>query len=345
MMSVAVAAFLAFGCAKVLGFEDDTLAGQSGAAGTGFDNGGAAAGHAAGGHAQTAHGGRDAADGGSESGVGGGAGGAVFSQGGAHQGEAGEGDTGGVGVIAGGGASNFPSGGTGGQGGVMNSAGSGGAPCSGHPDMVLVRTSSGTNYCIDKTEVTRKQYKEFSIHPLAPSEVASCNWKGKFSDNEVAAGEFDLPAGYVDWCDAKAYCQWAGKRLCGKIGGGELDLQLIHIAEANTDEWFRVCSQAGASKYPYGKTYDASRCNFSNDQMSAVGKYDGCATPDGVVDLLGNVWEWENACDETATSDPQKVQCAHRGGSAFSGASVCSDNAWQVRSFTAPDLGFRCCSD
>jgi formylglycine-generating enzyme required for sulfatase activity len=118
----------------------------------------------------------------------------------------------------------------------------------------------------------------------------------------------------------------------------------IYTNDVKVDEWYRVCSQGGVSDYPYGKTYDGTRCNFSN-QMSAVNTYPGCVTPDGVLDLLGNVFEWENACDETASSDPQQVTCAHRGGSAFSGGDTCISKRNQVRSFTAPDLGFRCCSD
>lgn len=337
LLGVAALSLLDISCGKILGFQDDILAGGQSGASQGGENS-EAGGAASAGRAPSAHAGKSGTSGSP---------GDAPSQGGSAAGAAGEAEVAGASITAGAGASSSATGGSGDQTGRAGGAGSGGggggggSECHGHPGMV----SAGT-YCIDRAEVTRREYHLFSLDQVSPSTVDSCHWKTSFTAGSVGADDFDLPIDDVDWCDAKGYCEWAGKRLCGKIGGGgALVDDVIYTADPNTDEWYRVCSRGGTSKYPYGKTYDAARCNFSMNGVTAAGQYPGCTTPDGVVDLLGNSWEWENACDDSATSDLEHVKCAHRGGSTYSDPAVCTESVSQVRSFHAGDLGFRCCAD
>jgi formylglycine-generating enzyme required for sulfatase activity len=328
------------GCASLLGFEDDRLSGDSSAPKAGETHhvpasaGAAGAGGATSTVEHAGNGGVTAADagaGGTQRGI---------SGEGGNGGQTTEAGAGGYGGVAGAGGA---LGGDGAAAGESTTGGSPPADCGGHAGPKMVRVGT---FCIDETEVTLKQFREFTLDHVDPATVKSCEWKEAFADLPVERANFDLPVDFVDWCDAKAYCEWAGKRLCGKIGGGALKTDPIYTADASQDEWFRTCSDDGSLEYVYGNSYQPNVCNTEQaHEMSRVGTYPGCMTKAGVLDLLGNVFEWENACDEDASGNPAQAKCAHRGGSAYTGDTRCSEYATEARSFTAPDLGFRCCSD
>ncbi|MBX3223901.1 MAG: SUMF1/EgtB/PvdO family nonheme iron enzyme [Labilithrix sp.] len=201
-------------------------------------------------------------------------------------------------------------------------------------------------FCIDTTEVTLEQYQDFlaAKHPIPPE----CSWK---TDYTLASFTGKAAVGNVDWCDAYSFCQWAGKRLCGGIGGVVLDLQSSLTPQS---EWQYACTHGGDASYawPYGSAANANICLYSDSpdsgQSRPVASDPRCVGPEGVFDLSGNVWEWEDACDRTKGAS-RSAQCNLRGGGFLR-----SSNAWGscaavpagwTRESHVEDTGIRCCSD
>ena len=201
-------------------------------------------------------------------------------------------------------------------------------------------------FCLDVTEVTVAAYARcpscerprmtVEFEGLAP------NGRSFWSQfcNRPEAG--DHPINCVDWYQAKGYCATLGKRL---------------PTEA---EWELAARGKEARKYPWGQAPPSgqrlnacgSECSrmltarlesvgkdpwprmYDDDDSAAatapVGRYQGGASPEGVLDLAGNVWEWTEShycpydkedCDDSRrvlrgggwdTVESQDVRAAHR---------------------------------
>jgi formylglycine-generating enzyme required for sulfatase activity len=160
-----------------------------------------------------------------------------------------------------------------------------------------------------------------------------------------------MPVAWVDWCDAYAYCQWAGRRLCGKIGGGANNRD--DYDDPALSQWMHACSGASNTLFPYGNTYNATRCNGAAAQIGtavAVGEKSTCVGGyAGLFDMSGNVWEFEDSCE--ANSGSSDI-CRWRGGTyvrtnndATGVFLQCNTNNNNARSETDSSAGFRCCSN
>jgi len=279
-------------------------------------------------------------------------------------------------------------GGTGAGGGAAAAAGTGGGglDASGEgecpkglagPDLVKIPAPEGGHYCIDAREVVNSEYAVFlkAMGSAMPEQPAECKLNTQltpklFEEGEapigcyvgdwVAYSDPDFAVRCVDFCDAFAYCKWAGKRLCGERGkpGAAVNVfsdadALKAVASSTKNEWFNACSNAGATKYPYGDAYVAGRCvdqaKYTAEGKSALAVKDvesdtcvGKASPfDAVHHLSGNVLEWSNLCRDGGGS------CKVQGGDFGSPASQLECGAIGVTASltNSPRIGFRCCAD
>jgi formylglycine-generating enzyme len=234
------------------------------------------------------------------------------------------------------------------------------------PAMAEIPKPDGAYFCIDRTEVTNAQYAEFVSAGDTATQPTYCSTNTSFtpqSDADCSTLRYDPialaqhPVSCVDWCDAYAFCRWAGKHLCGDMAGGSV--APASFADATRDEWYAACSRGGAQVYPYAGGYQAEACVDLYCPVAFPLETGSTPTCEGgyahVLDLSGNVSEWEDSCSaSTGGSD----LCVHRGGSFLdaddTSPSVRCDSAdanhpetlapaQRERQSRSRTVGFRCC--
>ena len=165
-----------------------------------------------------------------------------------------------------------------------------------------------------------------------------------WSHGRPPSDKMDHPVVGICWYEANAYAHWCGKRL------------------PTPAEWQRAATWAVAptggqihARYPWGETFDPSRCNSWNSGPGGtvpVGEYYSGCTPNGVYQLLGNVWEWTAAlfeCDPSANGDrvlADQPLGEIRGGAFdtyFASQATGLFRTGQALLHRNNNIGFRCC--
>ena len=111
---------------------------------------------------------------------------------------------------------------------------------------------------------------------------------GHWEDGRIPDGKEEHPVVDVSWNDAVAFCEWLSRR----VSKGGLDRIVRLPTEA---EWEYAARGVEARKYPWGSESPNERlANFGDTvgDTTPAGTYPEGATPEGVHDLAGNVWEW-----------------------------------------------------
>jgi formylglycine-generating enzyme required for sulfatase activity len=186
-------------------------------------------------------------------------------------------------------------------------------------------------FWLDRTEVTNAQFARFA-------RFARDVRQARRDTGVMEDGKDRHPVVNIPWRVALAYCRWAGKRL---------------PTEA---EWEYAARGTAGRKYPWGNTWDERNARFAGNHGSQgaapVGSYPAGASPFGVLDMAGNVWEWVSSLYlpypylATDGRESLSIQGRHvvRGGSWYL-------NPWDLRStnreFGEPGyrsvyIGFRC---
>jgi len=138
---------------------------------------------------------------------------------------------------------------------------------------------------VGRTPVTNAEFARFvEATGYQPTDAGAKRFLAHFRSGAPPKGEERPPVVYVSWFDARAYAAWAGQRL---------------LTEA---EWEKAARGTDGRRYPWGRSEPKpTHANFgrSHDGTTPVGSFPEGASPYGIVDLAGNVWEWcENVFDD-----------------------------------------------
>ena len=148
------------------------------------------------------------------------------------------------------------------------------------PDELPLQKQYLETFAIDKFEVTNVQYARCVAAGACEEPVYTYSaTRDSYYDNPAFA---NYPISGISWNEAYAYCTWVGGRL---------------PTEA---EWEKAARGETMRAYTWGD--EEPSCELANSRddcmgtcvgdTAPVGSYPLGASPYGVMDMAGNVWEW-----------------------------------------------------
>lgn len=265
-----------------------------------------------------------------------------------------------------------------------------------YPEEAPVHTASVAPFAVERHPVTNAQFAEFvadtgyvtvaerpldpALYPgvpaadLAPGALVfrpadgpvdlrdwrqwwdwapGANWRQPFGPEDTAAEIGDHPVVQVSYVDAAAYAAWADRRLPTEV------------------QWEYAARGGGATVYAWGDEVAPGGELMANTWQGAFPYRNegwggtspvGCYPPNayGLVDVIGNVWEWtttrytqhhrspvaEGCCTPSLEPDPSVMQTL-KGGSHLCAPEYCHRYRPAARSSQSQDsaathIGFRC---
>ena len=200
-------------------------------------------------------------------------------------------------------------------------------------------------YSMSKTLITNAQYMAFvqaTGHKRPP------HWKAGIP----AKGQEQHPVAYVTWHDALDYCRWLAEAT-GKP-----------YRLPSEPEWEKAARGIEGHLYPWGDEWQSARCNSDEagiDATTPVTSYPQGASPFGMLDTSGNVWEWTRSLwgkdyhgpdyrypydatdgreDESAPDEQMRIM---RGGSFHNPSPIvrCAARYWLGATIYQDNVGFR----
>lgn len=195
------------------------------------------------------------------------------------------------------------------------------------------------SFDMDKYPVTNKEFKAFldatRYHPRDDLNFLK-DWKG----GTYPPGWDNKPVTWVSIEDARAYAVWAGKRL------------------PHEWEWQYAAQGVERRKYPWGNAWRADAVPIPDENRSMRGPDNVDAHPlgassYGVMDMVGNVWQWtdEYQDDHTRSAIVRGGSYYHPQGSKWYFPQAYQNDQHGKLLLMAPSkdrsgaIGFRCVAD
>jgi len=143
------------------------------------------------------------------------------------------------------------------------------------------------SFWIDKYPVTNAQFKKF-IDVTHHHPQDDLNFLRDWQNGKYPEGWDNKPVTWVSLEDARAYAAWAGKRL------------------PHEWEWQYAAQGSDRRVYPWGDSWRADAVPAPDKSRTmrgpdAVDAHPQGSSPFGVMDLVGNVWQWTDEFQDDHT--------------------------------------------
>lgn len=139
-------------------------------------------------------------------------------------------------------------------------------------ERVRVDCSTDVALLVDRFEVTREDWTSFlDSDPEGVAFPAAA--RDAWGDRKLS----DWPATFLTFEEARLFAAWRGMRL------------------PTPREWVRIAAGTREQRFPWGggdAEAIANTLELGLGRPTAVGTFEEGTTPNGIHDLLGNVWEW-----------------------------------------------------
>jgi len=152
------------------------------------------------------------------------------------------------------------------------------------------------DYTIDRYPVTNRQYHEFCQET---GHTSPKHWMDAVPGTEI----LNHPVCSVNQEDAMAYAEWIGKRL---------------PTEA---EWEKAARGTDGRLFPWGDKFDPEACCWNRAETNVlttdpVDAHPSGASPYGVMDMAGNLFEWcgDGPADDSNLDRAVKYSAFLKGG-------------------------------
>jgi len=224
-----------------------------------------------------------------------------------------------------------------------------------------------TAFRLARYPVTNAQYDAFEASPYF--EARGFRRRDKGDPRFLAPNQ---PVVNVSWHDAMRFCAWVSEELISErvsttsLGINAADLAVStawHIRLPTESEW-EYAARGGEGRFlPWARRGEEDavpfpeRCNLGETglgETSAVGLFPQGISPEGCLDMVGNVWEWTSSrYRDRPESPPEQTEaaldtddaCVVRGGSwilRYSGGPRCASRTEGNPDARNDHIGFRC---
>ncbi len=194
---------------------------------------------------------------------------------------------------------------------------------------------SVNTFFMDRTEVTNEEYAEF---------VRDANYEAPshWLQGKPLPGQEQWPVVNVSPIDAEAFAKWRSNR----------DGVIYRLP--TEEEWEYAARSGGANKlYPWGDRWEDKRAVVREATLMPVGSDPEGADRWGIVDLIGNAWEWTSSKASLYPGNKIEIPAATRNWVVARGGSYSSDpndrripisatyRDWYEPTLRHPNFGFR----
>ncbi|MBE0675714.1 MAG: SUMF1/EgtB/PvdO family nonheme iron enzyme [Bacteroidales bacterium] len=141
-----------------------------------------------------------------------------------------------------------------------------------HPLTDVDRIVAVDSFLIDRYPVTNADWYNFILKSgYRPRDTT--NYLKHWYSGTYRQGQANYPVVWISYEDALEYSKWEGKRL------------------PTEDEWQLAAQGTDGRLWPWGNEFYGTRCNNSFERSTPVDAFSKGASPYGVEDMVGNVWQ------------------------------------------------------